>query len=174
MKNELVTWYAKNKRDLPWRHTNDPYKIWVSEIILQQTRINQGIDYYKKFIKRFPNIKTLANAEINNILKIWQGLGYYSRARHMHSAAKQILDEMNGIFPNHYNEILKLKGIGRYTAAAIASIAFGEKEPAVDGNVFRVIARYKGIFIPVNSAKAYNIFYDILNDIIIGANPGIF
>lgn len=174
MKDKLISWYISNKRDLPWRHTNDPYKIWVSEIILQQTRVNQGIDYYNKFIKYFPSIKELANADIDLILKIWQGLGYYSRARNMYFAANQIMNEMNGNFPNNYRDILKLKGVGRYTAAAIASIAFGEKISVIDGNVFRIIARYKGIFVPINSVKAYNTFFSIVNNMLGDSISGLF
>ncbi|MDP4227533.1 MAG: A/G-specific adenine glycosylase, partial [Bacteroidota bacterium] len=120
----LLHWYSHNKRDLPWRHTLNPYYIWVSEIILQQTRIAQGTDYYYRFIKHFPDIKKLAEAQTDEVLKLWEGLGYYSRARNLHSAAKTILNDYHGIFPSDYNKIIKLKGIGKYTAAAIASFSF--------------------------------------------------
>ena len=137
----LAVWYEQNKRDLPWRNTKNPYKIWVSEIILQQTRVAQGFDYYLKFIDAFPDIRSLANAEINDVLRIWQGLGYYSRAGNMHLTAKEIILNYNGQFPEKYEELLKLKGIGKYTAAAIASLAFNFPVASVDGNVLRVISR---------------------------------
>ena len=142
----LLRWYQENGRTLPWRGEKDPYKIWVSEIILQQTRVSQGWDYYLRFVHTFPDVETLAAADERDVLKAWQGLGYYSRARNMHAAAKTIITQHNGKFPNTYAELLKLKGIGEYTAAAIASFAFGEDVPAVDGNVFRVICRIFGIF----------------------------
>lgn len=141
----LHDWYDENRRDLPWRGENDPYKIWVSEIILQQTRVQQGWSYYIRFIETFPDIRTLAEASVEQILKIWQGLGYYSRARNMHHAARTIMEYHQGIFPKDHNQIINLKGIGEYTAAAIASIAFQSPYPAVDGNVFRVICRIFGI-----------------------------
>lgn len=142
---QLDHWYDENKRSLPWRGENDPYKIWISEIILQQTRVNQGWDYYLRFIAQFPDVKTLATAPLEQVLKIWQGLGYYSRARNLHSAAQTILHEYQGNFPSDYQHIRNLKGIGDYTAAAIASIAFGLPYPAIDGNVFRFVCRYAGI-----------------------------
>ncbi len=142
----LARWYDDQKRDLPWRLTKDPYAIWVSEIILQQTRVGQGIDYYQNFMARFPNLQSLAEAEIEEILKVWQGLGYYSRARNMHAAAEQVIVDYGGEFPSSYGEIIKLKGIGPYTAAAIASIAFNEPRAVIDGNVHRVISRLFGLF----------------------------
>lgn len=138
---ELILWYMINKRDLPWRNTHDPYHVWVSEIILQQTRVAQGLSYYIRFIETFPSVKTLADAKQEQVLKLWQGLGYYSRARNMHTAAKQISEFHKGIFPDQYNLLLKLKGVGEYTAAAVASIAFNEAVAVVDGNVIRVISR---------------------------------
>lgn len=141
----LVEWYEREKRDLPWRETKNPYKIWVSEIILQQTRVNQGMDYYYRFISEFPDIQSLAESSEDKVLKVWQGLGYYSRARNMHKAANQIVKKRNGIFPNNYTDLLSLKGIGPYTAGAIASLAFGQKVPAIDGNVKRVLSRFAGI-----------------------------
>jgi len=141
----LLHWYEEHKRDLPWRGETDPYRIWVSEIILQQTRVQQGWDYYLRFIRTFPTVQDLANAPEEQVLRVWQGLGYYSRARNMHSAAKQIVNELSGIFPDRYEQIRKLKGIGDYTAAAIGSIAFGLHYPAVDGNVLRVISRIFGV-----------------------------
>lgn len=149
--DQIYYWYSRNKRDLPWRTTSDPYKIWISEIILQQTRVAQGTDYYLKFANRFPNVKKLAEAHEDEVLKLWQGLGYYSRARNLHTAAKYIHEELNDKFPETYNEILKLKGVGPYTAAAIASIAFDLPFPSVDGNVYRVLSRYFGISTPIDS-----------------------
>jgi A/G-specific adenine glycosylase len=137
----LLEWYGRVKRDLPWRLTKDPYTIWVSEIILQQTRVDQGLPYFERFIERFPNIESLATCEEDEVLKIWEGLGYYSRARNMRSAAHQILNDFNGEFPTSFDDILTLKGIGPYTAAAISSMAFNIPEPSVDGNVLRVATR---------------------------------
>lgn len=142
----LLDWFDVNKRDLPWRGETDPYKIWISEIILQQTRVAQGIDYYHRFVATFPTVTVLAEAEEAQVLKVWQGLGYYSRARNLHAAAQSIVRDFNGIFPSNYQDIRNLKGVGNYTAAAIASIAFNLPYPAVDGNVLRFIARYQGIF----------------------------
>lgn len=142
----LLRWYEENRRDLPWRGEDDPYKIWVSEIILQQTRIKQGWEYYLHFIEKFPDIASLAFADSQDVLKVWQGLGYYSRARNMQEAARSIMENHNGEFPRHYDDILKLKGIGEYTASAIASMAYGLPYAAVDGNVFRIICRIFGIF----------------------------
>ena len=149
----ILEWYQINKRDLPWRRTKNPYRIWVSEIILQQTRIDQGIDYYQRFIQKFKNVAALAKAEEVDILKLWQGLGYYSRARNMHAAARDIVSRYHGQFPDTYEEILKLKGIGEYTASAIASLAFNLPYPVVEGNVLRFFARYFGFLDPVDSGK---------------------
>lgn len=150
-----MEWYAQNRRNLPWRNETDPYKIWVSEIILQQTRVAQGWKYYLQFIKKFPNVNALATAREEEVLQIWQGLGYYSRARNMHFAAQQIAQNHHNIFPNTYNEILKLKGVGRYTAAAIASIAFQISVAAVDGNVLRVMSRFYGIVENIAAPQTY-------------------
>lgn len=144
--SKILSWYGQNARDLPWRHTLDPYKIWLSEIILQQTRVAQGLPYYNKFVYNYPNVASFADAREDEILHLWQGLGYYSRARNMHSCAKTICAEHNGKFPTTYSELKKLKGIGDYTAAAIASFAFNEKKPAIDGNIIRIISRIYGIF----------------------------
>jgi A/G-specific adenine glycosylase len=144
----LIRWYQHNKRDLPWRKTKDPYAIWVSEIILQQTRVSQGIDYYRRFMHLFPDLESLAGATIEEVLKAWQGLGYYSRARNLHAAAIQIVHVHGGRFPSNYRELMGLKGIGTYTAAAIASIAFNEPRAVIDGNVHRVIARLFGLSDP--------------------------
>lgn len=154
----LRNWYEINKRNLPWRETNDPYEIWISEIILQQTRVNQGYDYYLRFVERFPNIKSLASADEEDVLKIWQGLGYYTRARNLHKAAKLILKDFSGEFPNQFENILKLPGIGSYTASAICSFAFHQNYAVLDGNVFRVLARLNGIFTPIDSSEGQKEF----------------
>jgi len=172
--NPLLQWFEINKRDLPWRETNDPYKIWVSEIILQQTRVNQGISYYYRFIERFPDIKTLANATEEEILKLWQGLGYYSRARNMKSAAIQVMELHNGKFPNSYKQIIELKGIGKYTAAAISSIAYNLTYAVVDGNVQRVISRFFCIELPVDTNSGFKLIESITSEILDKNEPGIF
>ena len=145
----LLDWYADNKRDLPWRDTADPYRIWISEIILQQTRVVQGYEYFLRFIRRFPDVETLAAASEDEVLKYWQGLGYYSRARNLHAAAKS----MNGKFPASYQEVRALKGVGDYTAAAICSIAYNMPYAVVDGNVYRVLSRYWGVDTPIDSTE---------------------
>jgi A/G-specific adenine glycosylase len=151
--DELLAWYDTNKRDLPWRDTKDPYKIWLSEIILQQTRVNQGMSYYLKFVEKYPTVSKLAAASEHEVLKLWQGLGYYSRARNMHAAAKYIQKHYKGKFPKDYELIRALKGVGDYTAAAIASFAYNLPYPVVDGNVIRVYSRFTGIWDPVDSPK---------------------
>lgn len=168
----LKKWYTKNKRDLPWRKTKNPYYIWLSEVILQQTRVDQGLPYYVKFIKEFPDVKSLASAGEDRILRLWQGLGYYSRARNLHSAAKTIVTEYKGSFPKMYSEIIKLKGIGEYTAAAIASFAFNEPKAVVDGNVYRFLARYFGVSTPIDTGQGKKIFYDIAADLLDIKDPG--
>ena len=152
--NTLISWYLQNKRDLPWRNTADPYPIWLSEIILQQTRVAQGTPYFLSFTTSFPTIFDLANATEEQVLKLWQGLGYYSRARNLHYTAKYVAFELSGEFPTTYNELLKLKGVGEYTAAAIASFCYNEAVPVVDGNVFRVLARYFDIETDIALASA--------------------
>ncbi len=171
---KVIEWYNDNKRDLPWRETKDPYFIWISEIILQQTRVNQGLPYYYRFISKFKTVFELADASEDEVLSLWQGLGYYSRARNMHSTAKFIVDQFNGTFPNNFNDLLKLKGVGNYTAAAIASFAFDESIPAIDGNAIRVISRYFGISEPVNSASTQKIIHDLANQCIQNNNPALF
>ncbi|OUV54951.1 MAG: A/G-specific adenine glycosylase [Flavobacteriales bacterium TMED113] len=167
----LLKWYKKNKRDLPWRRTKDPYKIWVSEIILQQTRIDQGINYYLNFIEKFPNIESLAKANDEDVLKIWEGLGYYNRAMNMLHSARQVV-KGNKKIPNTYNELIKLKGIGEYTAAAISSICFEEKKAVVDGNVYRVLSRVFNIKTPINTAIGKKKYSDIANKLISNKNFG--
>jgi len=151
--HRLIDWYQKNKRALPWRETIDPYIIWISEIILQQTRVAQGMDYYLRFTERFPNVKSLAAAEEDEVLKYWQGLGYYSRARNLQAAAKDIMKRFNGHFPVSYADILSLKGIGEYTAAAITSSAWNLPYAVLDGNVFRVLSRLFALDIPIDTLK---------------------
>ncbi len=170
----LIGWYHENKRDLPWRKTKDPYRIWLSEIILQQTRVDQGMDYYLRFVRRYPDIRSLAKASEQEILKMWQGLGYYSRARNMLATARKIQSESGGKFPADYDEIIKHKGIGPYTASAIASIAFDEPYPVMDGNVKRVVSRIFGIKDEINSGKAINLINSILLELINPENPGDF
>ena len=170
----LTVWYQQNKRDLPWRTKNDPYWVWVSEIILQQTRVDQGTAYFLRFIERFPDVKTLADAQENEVLKLWQGLGYYSRARNMHIAARQIMNEFDGLFPYTIINIEKLKGIGSYTAAAIASIAFGLPYAAIDGNVYRVLSRVFGIDTAIDTTIGKREFSNLANELLDRQNPAIF
>ena len=151
--NSILSWYQENPRHLPWRETQDPYKIWLSEIILQQTRVAQGLPYYEAFSKAYPSVQALAEAPEEEVLRLWQGLGYYSRARNLHACAKYIWNELGGNFPNSYASLIQLKGVGSYTAAAISSFAFGEVQAVVDGNVFRVLARYFGIATDIASGK---------------------
>ena len=162
---KILQWYAANKRDLPWRTTTDPYKIWLSEIMLQQTRVAQGTPYYLKFVAHFPTVIHLADASEEQVLKLWQGLGYYSRARNLHATAKKVAYEMNGEFPKTYTELIKLKGVGDYTASAIASICFGELQPVVDGNVFRVLSRYFGVDTPINNSSGPKYFKQLAKEV---------
>lgn len=155
---KILEWYGQNKRSLPWRNSRDPYKIWLSEIILQQTRVAQGTPYYLRFLEAFPTVNDMAMAKEEEVLKLWQGLGYYSRARNLHATAKIIVEDYNSTFPDNYKELLKLKGVGDYTASAISSICFNEPQAVVDGNVYRVFARYFGIDIPINSSKGVKYF----------------
>jgi A/G-specific adenine glycosylase len=169
----LLEWYRRVRRDLPWRDTDDPYRIWVSEIILQQTRVVQGTAYYHRFLERFPDVGALAAARVDEVLKVWEGLGYYSRARNMHAAARSVMEEYDGHFPDRYEKLLQLKGVGPYTAAAIASIAFGEAVPVLDGNVFRVIARLFAIDLPRGGAGDRKV-REITRQLIPGEAPGDF
>lgn len=165
-------WYTHNKRDLPWRSTKNPYCIWLSEIILQQTRIDQGLPYYVRFLEAFPTVFDLANASEQQVLKLWQGLGYYSRARNLHHTAKVIAFENDGIFPGTYSELKKLKGVGDYTASAIASICYGEAVAVVDGNVYRVLSRYFGADTPINSTVGIRYFKELATRVLDLVNPG--
>ena len=170
----IMNWYKSNLRDLPWRKNKNPYSIWLSEIILQQTQVVQGLPYYEKFIASFPKVKDLADADEDMVLKLWQGLGYYSRARNLHYAAKQIVEEFDGIFPKNYKDLLKLKGVGDYTASAIASIAYKELVPTIDGNVLRVISRVFDVDVPVDTMEGKNQIKDLMIELIDEKNPGDF
>lgn len=170
----LLRWFDANGRSLPWRNIQNEYYIWVSEIILQQTRVAQGIDYYYNFIKQFPTVNHLANAPLDLVMKSWQGLGYYTRARNMHIAAKQIMSDYGGKLPNTYSELLKIKGLGNYSAAAIASFAFDEAVPAVDGNVYRILSRVFGVFTPIDSTKGKREFFNLATELIDKEHPASF
>ena len=173
LSKQIINWYKKNKRDLPWRNTNDSYFIWLSEIIMQQTRVEQGLPYYLKFTTQYPTIKKLARAKDDDVLKLWQGLGYYNRAANMLKTARAIVEEHDSMFPNSYIELIKLVGIGPYTAAAISSFAFNEPRAVVDGNVSRVLSRLFLIDEPINSSKGKKVFEEIANEIIDKKNPGL-
>jgi A/G-specific adenine glycosylase len=162
----LIDWYKVNKRDLPWRRTSDPYKIWLSEIILQQTQVVQGKNYYLKFEEQFPTVSDLANASDDKVMLLWQGLGYYSRARNLLTTARLVRDKHNGKFPFNYDDIRALKGVGDYTAAAIASFAFNLPYAVVDGNVYRVLSRLFDIHIPINSSEGKKQFQLIANELL--------
>ena len=166
--------YKLNKRNLPWRNTSDPYFVWLSEIILQQTRVDQGLSYYKKFIQQFPTIKDLAAANEEVVMKLWQGLGYYNRARNMHQTAKYISNNLNGEFPTSYSDIIQLKGIGDYTASAISSFCFQEVQAVVDGNVYRLLSRYYGVDTPIDTTKGKKAFKELANELIYKNDPGLF
>jgi len=170
----LLHWYSQNKRALPWRETHDPYKIWLSEVILQQTRVAQGTGYYHRFLAAFPDVRSLAAAAEQDVLKLWQGLGYYSRARNMHYTAKEIVGNHKGIFPKSSAGLKKLKGIGDYTAAAIASICFDESIAVLDGNVARVISRLYAIGTPVDSNEGRKIITELANSLLDTHHPGTF
>ena len=168
---EIIGWYHQNKRDLPWRKTTDPYQIWLSEIILQQTRVDQGLSYFNKFIENYPTVDLLANASEKEVLNHWQGLGYYSRARNLHFTAKLIVNEYNGVFPKEYKDVLNLKGVGEYTAAAITSFAYGLSYPVIDGNVYRVLSRVFGVETPIDSTLGKKEFKALANELIDSKRP---
>jgi A/G-specific adenine glycosylase len=170
----LISWYQENKRNLPWRDTVDPYKLWLAEIILQQTRVAQGLPYYYKFCNAFPTIDDLANAPEQSVLRLWQGLGYYSRARNLHRCAQVIVSQYNGIFPHSYQELITLPGIGDYTASAIASFAFGLPTPVVDGNVFRVLSRVFGVKDDISLQRSRKVFRDLSLELMGDAPPDQF
>ncbi|MET0758956.1 MAG: A/G-specific adenine glycosylase [Flavobacterium sp.] len=172
--NLLIQWYLQNKRDLPWRNTQNPYPIWLSEIMLQQTRVAQGMPYFFSFTNAFPTVFDLANASEEQVLKLWQGLGYYSRARNLHKTAQYVAFELNGVFPDNYKDLLKLKGIGDYTAAAIASFSYNETVPVVDGNVFRVLSRYFDVETDIALASAKKEFAALAFELMPKDNPALF
>lgn len=174
IREAILSWFGENKRELPWRSTHDPYFIWLSEVILQQTRIEQGLPYYHRFVNRFPKVEDLANADEAEVLKLWQGLGYYNRARNLHFTAKTIVNEYDGRFPSDFHELKKLKGIGDYTASAIASMAFDQPHAVVDGNVNRVLARVFGIKEATNSTEGQKRFKQTAQELLDDQNPGTF
>ena len=171
--DEVINWYSTNKRDLPWRNSNDAYVIWLSEIILQQTRVEQGLPYFNRFLEKYPDVKHFAAADESEILKLWQGLGYYSRGRNMLKTARMVNELFQGNFPDRYEQLIKLKGIGEYTAAAISSFAANEAKAVVDGNVYRVLARYFGIDEDINSTKGKKTFQQLANDLLNKETPGL-
>lgn len=172
--HNLLEWYRRHKREMPWRGEKDPYKIWISEIMLQQTRVDQVTPYFDNFISLFPTVFDLAKADQQEVLKAWEGLGYYSRARNLHSAAKEVVQQHNGKLPEEYEEIIKLKGIGPYTAAAITSIAFDKPHAVVDGNVIRVLSRYGAIAEDTRKGKTVKQIQELANDLIDAERPGDF
>jgi A/G-specific adenine glycosylase len=172
LSRQLQEWYRQYRRDLPWRDSNNPYAVWVSEIILQQTRVNQGRDYFLRFMERFPDIESLAKAPEDEVMKCWEGLGYYSRARNLHAAARQVVEEFKGHFPASHDEMLRLKGVGEYTAAAVASIVFGQPYPVVDGNVFRVLSRLFAIKEPIDTSTGRKLFTGTAAAILDPQDPG--
>ncbi|MDR0294699.1 MAG: A/G-specific adenine glycosylase [Prevotellaceae bacterium] len=170
----LLHWFKNNQRDLPWKHTVDPYKIWLSEVILQQTRIEQGYDYYLRFAKQYPTVQALAAASVDEVLKLWQGLGYYSRARNLHYTAQLVVNKLKGKFPRTYEKLLTLKGIGEYTAAAIASFAYNEAVPALDGNGYRVLSRFFGVETPIDTTVGKKEIYALAKEILPSKEVGRF
>jgi A/G-specific adenine glycosylase len=173
LREAIQEWYKNHQRDLPWRHTKDPYAIWLSEVILQQTRVEQGLPYYLKFIHNYPEVKALAEASQQEVLNLWQGLGYYSRGRNLHATAQQIATDYGHIFPDTYEGLLKLKGVGPYTAAAIASFAFDQPHAVLDGNVFRVLSRYFGVDEPINSTTGKKFFEALAQELLDTNNPAL-
>lgn len=172
--SEIINWYQNNKRDLPWRHTTNAYIIWLSEIILQQTRVEQGLPYFNRFLEHYPTVSDFANASETEILKLWQGLGYYSRGRNMLFTAKQVMQLHHGVFPVAYNALIKLKGIGSYTAAAISSFSNNEAKAVLDGNVFRVLARYFGVEEAINTTQGQKQFEGLAQQLIESENPSVY
>ena len=170
----LIEWYEAHRRDLPWRRTRDPYLVWISEVILQQTRVAQGLEYYRRFTSRFPDARSLAEAGEDEVMKYWQGLGYYSRARHLHEAARVIVERFGGCFPRGWEDIRSLPGVGDYTAAAIGSIAFGEPWATVDGNVYRVLARVFDVDLPIDSGAGRRYFAELARTLLDAGRPGLF
>ncbi len=172
--SKLITWYDANKRNLPWRETKDPYKIWLSEVILQQTRVDQGMPYYHAFVAAFPTVKDLAAAPQEKVLKLWQGLGYYSRARNLHTASQYITNELGGVFPDTYKDLLLLKGVGDYTASAVGSICYNLPTAVVDGNVYRVLSRVFGVATPINSTAGIKEFKELAQQLLFEKDTGTY
>jgi len=172
--SKIIQWYHQYKRDLPWRNTTDAYTIWLSEIILQQTRVEQGLPYFNRFLAQYPTVRHFASASETEVLKLWQGLGYYSRGRNMLKTAVQVHQEYDGKFPVSYVELIRLKGIGDYTAAAISSFSSGEARAVVDGNVFRVLSRYFGIHTPINSTRGKQEFTKLAASLLQGQQPAVY
>jgi A/G-specific adenine glycosylase len=170
----LIKWYQQHQRSLPWRLTRDPYKIWLSEIILQQTRVVQGLPYYQAFVEKYPTVYDLAAAGQSEVLLLWQGLGYYTRARNLHACARKVVEQFQGRFPDNYKTLLTLPGIGSYTAAAIASIAFQEAVPVLDGNVYRLLSRFFALDTPINTGKGKQVFMQLARDLIASATPDVY
>ncbi|MCR5014202.1 MAG: A/G-specific adenine glycosylase [Bacteroidales bacterium] len=172
LQTTLATWFEANKRELPWRTDPTPYHVWLSEVILQQTRVNQGLDYFNRFVGRWPTLMDLAHSSEEEVLKMWQGLGYYSRARNLYKCARQVASDYGGTFPADYDKLLGLKGIGSYTAAAIASIAFGLPHAVIDGNVYRVLSRLYDIDTPINKEAGVKLFASLADELLDRTNPG--
>ena len=173
IQDTLINWYEENHRDLPWRNNPSPYEVWISEVILQQTRVNQGMDYYLHFTKKWPTVNDLAQASEEEVLKMWQGLGYYSRARNLHHCAKQVVEQYKGEFPSDFEKLKQLKGIGNYTAAAIASIAYNLPHAVVDGNVYRVLSRLFDINTPININEGQKLFAQLADELLNRNQPGL-
>lgn len=173
LQRRLAAWYTTNKRDLPWRHTRNPYLIWISEIILQQTQVAQGMDYYRRFVAQFPTVAALAEASQDEVLKAWQGLGYYSRARNLHASAQMVMQRFGGQFPQTYAEVLSLKGVGEYTAAAVCSFAYRLPYATVDGNVYRVLARYFGCDVPIDTTEGKRFFAQLAQTLLDRHQPDV-
>lgn len=171
---KLIAWYRDNARDLPWRKTPDPYHIWISEVILQQTQVKQGLNHYLRFTERFPNVESLAKAHTDEVMLYWKGLGYYSRALNLHKAAQQIITDFRGNFPTDYRDIIQLKGVGKYTAAAVSSICFGEKIPAIDGNFYRVLSRLFADGMDISTSQAFDYYSQLALDMMPDYHPGDF
>ena len=173
LNDTLINWFAENRRDLPWRQQPTPYEVWLSEVILQQTRVSQGMDYYLRFVNRWPTVNDLAAVDEEEVLKMWQGLGYSSRARNLHQCAQQVVEQYSGRFPADFEKLKQLKGIGEYTAAAIASIAFNLPHAVVDGNVYRVLARLYDIETPININEGQNLFARLADELLNREQPGL-
>ena len=172
--DKIIDWYLLNKRELPWRNTKNPYYIWLSEVILQQTRVEQGLPYYIKFIEKFPKIEDLAKSDQNEVLRLWQGLGYYARGRNLHHTANLVMNEFDGIFPTKFDHLIQLKGIGNYTAAAISSFCTNEAKAVVDGNVYRVLARYFGLQSDISLLKTQKEFQSLANELLNKKRAGLY